>query len=135
MISKEFAPINSYWAHPENLLYCAILSTWSSAEVKKKSLDKILEFRAAERKSKRKTVRKFIPPEIQELNYEADNLFDFINWETIAKTKKTPPPNLRHLSDQELQLLVSKNTVLRNIVREKIPRSCVIPKVVKCMYN
>ena len=74
------------------------------------------------RRSKRKSVRKFIPPEPHELNYEADNLFDFINWDTIAKAKKTPPPNLRHLTDQELQQLVSKNTILRNIVRAKIPK-------------
>lgn len=122
MISREFSPINSYWAHPENLLFCGLLCDLSSNEVKEQSLALILEFRAAERKSKRKSVRKFEKPEPHELNYDATNLFDFINWETIAKAKKTPPPNLRHLSDQELQMLVSKNTVLKNIVREKIPK-------------
>ena len=93
-------------------------------EVKEKCLEKILEFRAAERRSKRKSVRKFHKPEPHQLNYDATNLFDFFKWETItpANDQKHPPPNLRHLSDQELKDLLSENTVLRKSVRDKIPK-------------
>merc|ERR1712018_31793 len=90
--------------------------------VKERSLSLILEFRAAERKSKSTKVRKFIPPEPHELNFDAQNLFELVNWEAIDKKKKTPPPILKDLSDEELKQMVSKTTFLQDMVKDKIPK-------------
>ena len=122
MISNEFSPINSYWAHPECLLYCGLVSPLSSNHVKQRSLELILEFRNMQRKSKRKTVRKFIPPEPHELNFHANDLIELVNWDTLAKSKKTPPPILKDFSDEDLHRFLSKNTVLQKIAKESVPK-------------
>ena len=51
-----------YFAHPENLLLCGLLSPFSSDYVKQKSLDKILEGRKKQKKCKAKYPRKYFPP-------------------------------------------------------------------------
>ena len=41
----------------------------------------------------------------------------------MTEDQKTPPPNLRHLSYEELpHLLLAENNLLRKNVRDKIPR-------------
>ena len=64
----------SYFAHPENLLYCILMSSSSSDIDKETALNLILEFRDVQKKSRAKTVRKFIPPTGLEMNFEAENL-------------------------------------------------------------
>ena len=44
VVSHSFT-YNSYFAHPENLCFCAIMSKFSSQEVKEQAKEKILEFR------------------------------------------------------------------------------------------
>ena len=123
---KEYFTINSYMAHPENLLYSAFLCPWSLPDVKQKALDLIMKFRGVQKKSKSRKLRKFVPPRNKiikngprkgqmrnEINYNATNLLDLINWDEktgIAKFKRTPPPLLKHLTDQEVKdLLHSKS--------------------------
>ena len=120
-IQAEFAPINSYWAHPECLLFSGLVSPLSTAEEKQRSCDLILQFRAVQRKSKSKRVRKFTKPQAHQLNFEARTLVDLPIWNEIAKSQKNPPPVLQHLSDEELQHLASQNTVFKTLAREKIP--------------
>lgn len=90
--------LNSYFAHPENLLLSCLLSSKSSDFDKERALVKIKEFRQVQRKSKAKRPRKFIPPDFNELNFSAETLFDLINWDTIAKSKKTPPPIMQNVT-------------------------------------
>ena len=74
-----------------------------------------------QRKSKRKSVRKFIPPEPHELNFDANDLIELVNWDTISKSKLTTPPILDKLYDEDLHNSISKNTVFRGFERKKIP--------------
>ena len=105
-IVKKYFINNSYFAHPENLLFGLFICPLSSQEVKQKALDLIMQFRRVFSKSKRKTVRKFIKPNGKELNFGANTLFDLLNWDVIAKSKKTPPPIFQYLSDSEVESLM-----------------------------
>ena len=91
-----------YFAHPENLLLCGLLSPFSSDYVKKKSLEKILEARKKQKKSKTKYPRKYFAPSLDKFDFEANNIFDLLKW---IKFKKpiTPPPLLQNKTDNELK--------------------------------
>ena len=125
----EYFMINNYMTHPENLLYSGLLCPWSSPEVKQKSLDLILKFRAVKRRSRSRKIRKFKGPKNykikqgplkgqmrNEFNFNATTILEMINWDEktgIAKFKRTPPPLLKHLTDQEVKdLLHSKSDKL-----------------------
>ena len=101
---------NSYFAHPENLLFGLLICPRSSQEDKQKAADLILEFRIVQRRSKAKKVRKLHKPKGKELNFGAPNLFNFLHWKGLKKQKKTPPPTLNNISDDDVKGLVfSKN--------------------------
>ena len=53
---------NSYFAHPENLLFGLLICPRSSQEDKQNAADLILEFRKVQRRSKAKKVRKLLFP-------------------------------------------------------------------------
>ena len=91
---------NCYFAHPENLLLCALLSSMSSDLDKQRAIALIAEFR---NNQQRDTVRKFVKPLPHEINYNSDNIIDLINWDTISEDKKTPPPILRKFTIEELE--------------------------------
>jgi len=96
----KYFQINSYFAHPENLLLCALLSPMSSELDKERALELIIEFRS---KTSQETVRKFVKPSPHEINCESDNIIDLINWDIIAEEKKTPPPILRSFTNDQLK--------------------------------
>ena len=94
-----------YFAHPENLLLCGLLSPFSSDAVREKSLEKILEARKKQKGSKAKNVRKFIPPSLDKFNFDADNIFDLLKWERFKRNHNvTPPPLLSKHTDDELRV-------------------------------
>lgn len=112
----EYFLVNSYMAHPENLLFSALMCPLSSQEVRERALALILEFRTVKKRSKSKKIRKFVKLNSSEVNFEANNLLDLIKWDKIAKSKKTAPPILQRLSDDELKGLVSSQN------SDKIPK-------------
>ena len=118
-ISKVFVD-NSYWAHPECLLYCTMASNFSSQEDRQQAHDLTLEFRRVQARSRAQTVRKFTPPTRDEMNFGATSPMKMLNWDVLKKKKKTPSPKLKHLSVNDLGHLVSKNVVLRKIAKDKI---------------
>jgi len=99
LIFKYFQ-INSYFAHPENLLLCALLSPMSSNLDKERALELIIEFR---NKQPQGTVRKFVKPLPHEINCNSDNIIDLINWDILSEDKKTAPPILRRFTNEELK--------------------------------
>ena len=99
-ICLKYFLINSYFAHPENLLLCALLSPLSSANEKDRALELILQIRSMERSNE---VRKFFPIAENEVNCDSDNIIDLINWNEIDKYKMTPPPLLEKYSDEDLK--------------------------------
>ena len=122
----EYFMINNYMTHPENLLYSGLLCPWSTPEVKQKSLDLILKFRAVKRRSRSRKIRKFKGPKNykikqgplkgqmrNEFNFNATTILEMINWDEktgLAKFKRTPPPLFETLTDEEVKgLLHSKS--------------------------
>ena len=65
---------NSFFAHHENTMLCGLLSKFSSDYVKEQSLKKILEARALQRTTNSTKVRKFIPPYVKQVNFDANNI-------------------------------------------------------------
>ena len=118
VVSHSFI-YNSYFAHPENLCFCAIMSKFSSQEVKEQAKEKILEFRKVKRKSKAKKFRKFVKPTGLELNLEADNIMGLVKWPVIAKKKKTSSPLLDGVTDAELPELLKEGD---NDVKKKVAK-------------
>ena len=112
---------NAYWMHPECLLFSVINSNLSTEPEREQAIALELEFRKVKAKSKSKKVRKFIPPIQKECNLDAVRPIDFVNWDVIDKKKKTPSPILGKIPDQEVPQLISKNVVMRKIVRDKVP--------------
>ena len=110
---------NAYWMHPECLLFCVINSDFSTQPEKDQALAFELEFRKVKAKSKSKKVRKFIPPIQKECNLDAVRPINFVNWDVIAKKKKTPSPALGKIPDQELPQLISNNVAMKKIIRDK----------------
>ena len=105
---SHFLP--SYFAHPENLLMCGLLSPFSSDHVRQQSLEKILEARKKQKASKAKNVRKYIPPALSKYNFDADNIIDLLHWSKFIRNHNvTPPPLLSKHTDAELrQILETK---------------------------
>ena len=107
---------NSYFFQPENLLYCGLLSKFSTDEIRDKCEAKILKGRIARKKKKSKKVRKLKKPKKDEINFGADNLFDVLNWDKQSlKLKIRDPPLMDLLSPNEIKLIVqslkSKNEI------------------------
>ena len=99
-----------YFAHPENLLMCGLLSPFSTDYVRQKCLEKILEARKKQKRYKTKNVRKFFPPSLDKFNFDANNIFDLLKWNNFKKPV-TPPPLLKNKTDNELkEMLLRKCT-------------------------
>ena len=108
---------HSYYAHPEILLFCTIFSKFSTVDEQDESLEKMLQFKERQMKSKAKKIRTFKKPDEKEFNLKARNPLDMIHWEVIKKSKLTPSPALRDISPNELKEWV-KNKCPK--VRKKI---------------
>ena len=67
---------NSYFLHPENLLYCGLLSEFSDDFTRTKCGEKIIETKIAEKKSKAKFVRKLRKPVQKEIDLGARNVYN-----------------------------------------------------------
>lgn len=103
-VMKYFC-INSYFAHPENLLICGLLSPMSTQEIKEKCLRIILQIRSVVRIDE---IRQFFALLPHEVNTDANDIVDFINWDALraaprSKTKMTPSPLLMKYSDDDLK--------------------------------
>ena len=99
----KYFHINSYFAHPENLLVCGLLCPISTNEIKEKCLKMLLKIRHTVR-PQTDTIRQFFTLLPNETNPDADNIFDFINWdEPSLQNKLTFPPLLMKYSDDDLR--------------------------------
>ena len=107
---------NSYFIHPENLLYCGLLSKFTDDEIRTKCADKIIESKISQKKSKAKFVRKMRKPTRKEINLGAKNIFNLIDWGKIKKAKIRDPPLLRRFTKDD----VKKVSNLDNEMRSKI---------------
>ena len=94
---------HSYYAHPEILLFCTLFSKFSTLDEEEESLEKMLQFKKVQLKSKAKKIRTFKKPDEKEFNLKARNPLDMIHWEVIKKSKLTPSPALRDISPNELK--------------------------------
>ena len=92
-IVKPIVSRNAYFAHPENLLL-AMLDD-EDENIRKKAVDIIKDIRTEHQPSHR-PVRPFSVPEI---DYNADNYYSMIDWESLHLTE---PPLTYHLSNDEL---------------------------------
>ena len=93
----KYFHINSYFAHPENLLVCGLLCPISTNEIKEKCLKMLLKIRHTVR-PQTDTIRQFFTLLPNETNPDADNIFDFINWdEPSLQNKLTFPPPINEI--------------------------------------
>ena len=107
---------NSYFAHPESIMLCGLLSKFSSPQVKEKSKQLILKSRATKRRSRARKVRRFKRPTEKQFNKNANNdILELIHWPEYRNCEITPPPYLDDLIDAEIKKDVEKN------LKEKIP--------------
>ena len=125
--------------HPENILLCAYLA--DDDEMSKKALDFILKARKKEAKSQAKKVRKFVVPTEDEINWAAEDLMDFLNWELPSVQRKLfSPPLLRQFTTEELktqkkdvleklQGILCHNQSNERVVQQVINHSLVYPIV------
>ena len=74
-----------------------------NAEDSRKALNLIRESRINH--ARRQTVRSFTVPKEHQLNFNADTLMDFLNWEEFTTEEITPPPLLMNFSNRELKKL------------------------------
>ena len=80
----------------------------------KRALEFILEARKKEARSKAKKIRKFVLPTIEEINWTAEDLMDFLNWHLPSlKRKIYSPPLLRQFSVEDLK--TRKDFILENL--------------------
>ena len=80
----------------------------------KKALDFILKAIKKEAKSTAKKVRKFVLPTDEEINWTAENLMDFLNWELLTVQRKLfCPPLLRQFTIEQLK--TQKKDVLEKL--------------------
>ena len=56
-----------------------------SEEIKEQSLKKILEARVHQRQSRDKRIRKFIPPYVKQIDFDATNIIDLLKWNEYGK--------------------------------------------------
>ena len=101
---KKYFIENSYSVHPETLLYCAFVSSMSSYETKGKFLNLILEAIEHAEKYPRENPRIFAKPGGFEINFEADTIYDVLDWENLPQGYITVPPLLQGFSKEELIL-------------------------------
>lgn len=85
---------NAFFAHPENLLICMLAD--ENCHVRNRAIEMIMKCRRETTSKQRNTVRIFTIPQ---LNFEAVNFEDIINW---TGTTVTEPPLTAHMSDDEL---------------------------------
>ena len=120
-VSKTFVN-NSYFLHPENLLYCGALSKFTDDFTRTECVEKIIETKIAKKKSKAKFVRKFFKPVRKEINFGAKkSIFNLIDWKIIKKTKVRDSPLLRKFSKENVkELLIPNNEMRGKILQDKI---------------
>ena len=104
---KKYFVINSYPCHPENILYCSLISPKSSQDEREHALQIILDARARQINST--SIRKFILPTEQQINWDANSPMELLKWDKI---NITPPPLLEDFSDQQLTDFVFSNVKL-----------------------
>ena len=119
IVSEVFVN-NSYFLHPENLLYCGLLSKFTDDSTRVQCAEKIIETKVAAKKSKAKFVRKFRKPKRNEINFGSKNVYGLINWPVIKKNKIRDPPLLRKFPKEIVKKLASPNNEIRNEVRNQI---------------
>ena len=122
VVSEVFVH-NSYYCHPENLLFCVLMSDFSPPEQKQLSCDKLLAIRKLERKRKSKKVRRHKNPTRIELNLDARNPLDLVKWDKLSRTKKTSSPLLNHILDNEIPELVKGNPIVKKKVAKLLCHS------------
>ena len=78
----------------------------------------IKEARKMEKKSKAKSIRKFILPTQEQINLEADNVLDLLKWDKYPKKYQTSPPLLRDFCDDDLEDVdqLRQDPVISNIL-------------------
>ena len=96
---KKYFITNSYPMHPENLLYNSVISPRTSQDERIYALDLILDARARRYISTSQSIRKFILPTEQQINWNANTPMEFLKWD---KVYITPPPLLEDFSDDQL---------------------------------
>ena len=106
---------NSWWAHPENVMLCGMLSQFSTPKIKVRSRGKFLKARKTTRKSRAKKVRRFKHPKINQLNEESVDVLDLIDWTKFRNCEITDSPLLQDLIDEDCNEDLEKN------IKEKIP--------------
>ena len=99
---------NAYFGHPENILLAML--TDERKHIRELGLRRILKARTIVKLPKRTTkkrkstkttaIREFAIPK---LNFEATDYVDLINWQECNITE---PPLTKHISDEDLKLLV-----------------------------
>lgn len=91
---------NAFFAHPENLLVSMLFD--DRDYIRELALRRIIKAREAENTTKR---RVFKPPK---LNFFAKDYTELIMWQECLVT---PPPVLRHISNEDLQIMVKERSL------------------------
>ena len=98
--------------HPEVLLFSAFHSTQSSRDTRFEALQIILEARDYQRNNPSEIVRRFIYPKKPQINFDAEEVLDLLNWNGLPKSYITSPPILSDYSDEQLIQSCESNTLL-----------------------
>lgn len=111
---------NAFFAHPENILLAMIVD--EREHIRELGYRRILK--ARQTVLKKKTVRNFIPPN---LNFQASDYTEIINWNSCALY---PPPILRGLNEDDIKSLINSNN---KSIREMQKFPCHTQAVERCV--
>ena len=99
---KKYFHINGGYFHPENVMVGGLLSMYhTTIDINLRALK--WQIRAREYHKDRKDVRIFVPPKEHQVNYDATNFFDFLDWENLPMSYITPSPCLSIYTIDELK--------------------------------
>ena len=94
---------NSHPAHPETIIYCALVSSFTNDEMRRRALHMILAARNRERNRRVNKVRKFQYPNAL-VNFDAQTIFELLDLDRLPQSYITAPPLFRNFSDKDLIL-------------------------------
>ena len=117
-LKKYFITHNGFWFHPENVLTCVAVNPKTLPVNRRKATNILLKIKPKyDNRQAGEEVRIFETPKLDQINYNATNVFSVLKWRELPETYVTFPPFLSLVSSYEL-----KENLLLNNLHEKLPR-------------
>ena len=92
---------NFYYSHPESILCCMLFD--SDEKINKQAIDVIIDVRNRQEKSQNKNVRQFRRPKDHQINFNATNYFNLVNFKDFTLKCFNSPPILSTMTVQQIK--------------------------------